>query len=82
MRHPEENSAPHKHGGAEGSTGAARGSAETKESASFLKKRSKKLFCSWAVLVSPPPAQISKSFLRRFFFKKAATSFRLPPIPL
>jgi hypothetical protein len=35
-----------------------------------LKKRSKKLFLNWAVLVAAPRAQNNKSFLRRFFSKK------------
>jgi hypothetical protein len=38
-----------------------------KKKASFLKKRSKKLFLNWAVLVSPPQAQIGKSFCTAFF---------------
>jgi hypothetical protein len=44
-----------------------------KGSASFCEqKEAKKLFCSWAVLVSPPRAQPSKSFCAAFFKKAAA----------
>jgi hypothetical protein len=48
-----------------------------KGSASFLKKRSKKLFLTWAVLVSLPPAQPKQKFLLSFF-QKAALSFYYP----
>jgi hypothetical protein len=44
-------------------------------SASFLKKRSKKLLLNWVVLVSAPEAQSNQKFLRRFF-QKAAAFFR------
>jgi hypothetical protein len=35
-----------------------------KESSSFLKKRTKKLFLIWPVLVKTPVAQINKAFAR------------------
>jgi hypothetical protein len=47
---------------------------EGKESASFLKKRSKKLLLIWTVLVSWPGAQFAKVFCA-LFFKKALLSF-------
>jgi hypothetical protein len=40
-----------------------------------LKKKKQKTFLNWAVLVSTPPAQRNKEFLRRFF-QKAALSFQ------
>jgi hypothetical protein len=40
---------------------------QREDSASFLKKRSKKLFCSWALLVSAPQSPVSKSFCAAFF---------------
>jgi hypothetical protein len=43
-----------------------------KESAAFLKKRSKKLLLKWTVLVKRPLAQSNESFLRAFFQKSAA----------
>jgi hypothetical protein len=45
-------------------------------SASFLKKRSKKLYYagSWALALTQPQAQHNKSFLRRFFSKKRLLS--------
>jgi hypothetical protein len=49
-----------------------------RESASFLKKRSKKLFFSWAVLVSTPQSHRSKKPL--FFKKAAAYPFRPKPV--
>jgi hypothetical protein len=56
---------------------------QREESASFLKKRSKKLFLIWAVLVSPPPAHRGQKFFAPLFFKKAATFlFPLKPIRL
>jgi hypothetical protein len=54
-----------------------------KGSASFLKKRSKKLLLNRAVLVSPPEAQPNQKFFAPLFFKKAATLlFSLKPIRL
>jgi hypothetical protein len=47
---------------------------EAKGSASFLEKRSKKLFFNWAVLVSLPQSQRKQKFFAPLFFKKAATS--------
>jgi hypothetical protein len=41
------------------------------ESASFLKKRSKKPFCSWAVLVSAPEAQRNQKLFCAAFFQKS-----------
>jgi hypothetical protein len=41
-------------------------------SASFLKKRSKKLLVIWATGVESTSVQTSKSFLRAFFQKSAA----------
>jgi hypothetical protein len=44
----------------------------------FLKKKKQKDFCyagSWALAVSKPTAQRSKSFLRAFFQKSAAFLF-------
>jgi hypothetical protein len=38
----------------------------------FFEKRSKKLFCSWAMLVSLPPAQPNQRFFAPLFFKKVA----------
>jgi len=40
---------------------------EKKRKASFLKKRSKKLFLNWGVLLSTAGAQRIQKFLRRFF---------------
>jgi hypothetical protein len=44
------------------------------ESSRFLKKAAQKLLLNWAVPVSPPPAQRSKSFLLLFFKKEAFLS--------
>jgi hypothetical protein len=38
------------------------------------KKKQKNFFCSWAVLVSTPPAQSNQKFFAPLFFKKAAAS--------
>jgi hypothetical protein len=38
-----------------------------KASAAFLKKRSRKLLPAWTARVTPPMAQVSKSFLVVFF---------------
>jgi len=40
-------------------------------------KEAKRLFLIWAAGVQNSRLQINKSFLRRFFFKKAAAFFRL-----
>jgi hypothetical protein len=39
---------------------------QMEESSSFLKKRTKKLFSIWPVLVKPPVAQMNKSFCALF----------------
>jgi hypothetical protein len=44
-------------------------------SASFLKKRSKKLLRNGAVLFELPEAQKNRSFFATFFSKKVALSF-------
>jgi hypothetical protein len=41
----------------------------------FFEKKKQKTLLNWAVLVSAPQAQRSKSFLRRFFSKKRLLFF-------
>jgi hypothetical protein len=50
-------------------------------SASFLKKRSKKLFVFWATGRDNSTVQFSKSFLRAFFQKSAACLLPFPRVP-
>jgi hypothetical protein len=53
------------------------------QSASFLKKRSKKLLLIWAVVVSTPQPQRNQKFFAPLFFKKAAAYLSpLNPIKL
>jgi hypothetical protein len=66
-------------------TGPKSRGAEIREGLLFLKKRSKKTFLNWAVLVSVPQSQTSKSFCAAFFKKRplslrAGTILRLDPL--
>jgi hypothetical protein len=52
MPHPKEDSAPHKHGGAQGSTSWGNEITHAKKGLLFVNKNSKKLLLTWAVPVS------------------------------